>query len=159
MYCPVCGAESTQGLNYCKRCGVNLLSNTASQQPSSWANSIKTLGLFMSTALVAVVGLVGMFVTASELSEPHRNMPPQFLTGILFVIGAAVLGIIWSLISLLTKLMGVPGHQVSRPMTGDVAPPQIAAPSASMRVPSVTEHTTRNFELPREREPGQKVTR
>ena len=24
MFCPYCGTESTQGLNYCKRCGANL---------------------------------------------------------------------------------------------------------------------------------------
>ena len=24
MFCPFCGTESTQGLNYCNRCGGNL---------------------------------------------------------------------------------------------------------------------------------------
>ena len=57
MYCPNCGAEFTNGLKYCKRCGANL-----SQSVSS-AMSGDDIGKFASMFwAIAVYGFVSLAV-------------------------------------------------------------------------------------------------
>ncbi|HEX8355529.1 MAG TPA: hypothetical protein VF611_21665, partial [Pyrinomonadaceae bacterium] len=76
MFCPYCGTESTQGLNYCKRCGGNLapLAQGGAQETrpavvapgAAWAAGL-------TTAALVVMGLALIFPIATELAS--HGMP------------------------------------------------------------------------------------
>ena len=150
MYCPVCGAESTSGLNYCKRCGASLspvTNETEAARPIS-----KPLALLLPVALVSIVGLIAFFVSLVHLS--HGGVDPRPLIAITAFAGATVLGVVGLLIWLLMQLSGIHRRlsQVEkepRP-TGRSSQPQLQARPIS--VPSVTENTTRNFDPARLRD-------
>ena len=143
MYCPVCGAESTQGLNYCKRCGAGLGLPVNSAEPKGGVS--KLVALAMLPTLVSAVGLIGLFTTASEM----RGLDPRFLVAIVAFSGATVVGVVMVLAWLLLRLSGLPQSAMSprepapppamRHQPAELPPPRIL-------MPSVTEHTTRNFE-------------
>ncbi|MDQ3806441.1 MAG: zinc ribbon domain-containing protein [Acidobacteriota bacterium] len=151
MFCPHCGTESSQELNYCKRCGGNLYppaprpeGRPAVTPAAAWAVGLSTLG-------VVVVGLIALFAALDKLSE--RGLPPDvFKVLIVFV----SLTIVFS-VALLTLFWSRLLHGAAR--RPDSAPPQLASPThanelgaaqftplASARQPSVTEQTTRTLE-------------
>ena len=149
MYCPVCGAESTQGYNYCKRCGASL-SPVTNETEAARPNS-KPLAMLLPVALVSIVGLIAFFVSIVHLS--HGGIESRPLIAITAFAGATVLGVVGLLIWLLMQLSGI--HQrpwqvekEARP-TRSPSPPQLQAP---ISVPSVTENTTRNFDPARLRD-------
>jgi hypothetical protein len=150
MYCPVCGGQSTSGLNYCKRCGASLspvTNETEAARPIS-----KPFALLWPVALVSIVGLIAFFVSLVHLS--HGGVDPRPLIAITAFAGATVLGVVGLLIWLLMQLSGIHRRpwQVekdARP-TGGSPQPQLQAPPIS--VPSVTENTTRNFDPARLRD-------
>lgn len=151
MYCPVCGAESTQGLNYCKRCGATLSPIAGGAEPRPALRSASLLPV----ALVSVVGLIGFFVTIVALA--NSKIDQEALIGVAAFGGATVFGVVGLLIWLLTQLSGVglrSSHvnKGTRSVSGSSTQPQLSAPSVS--VPSVTENTTRNFDPPVYREKG-----
>ncbi|HET8676455.1 MAG TPA: hypothetical protein VFO63_11745, partial [Blastocatellia bacterium] len=55
MYCPVCGAETVQGLKYCKQCGANL------NPPGAHVNISKLTGMFWAIAVFGI-GALGLLV-------------------------------------------------------------------------------------------------
>src|SRR5919202_1810219 len=77
MYCPHCGAESTQGLNYCNRCGGNLYPPATVNPQSSIAPHESRLHVSTGAAwaagvtmfLVVCVGLAAVFGTISDLAH------------------------------------------------------------------------------------------
>jgi hypothetical protein len=144
MFCPVCGAESTQGLNYCKRCGAGL---SASTPPAEVKASSAATGAMFLLALVSIGGFIGLFVTINNLAQ--RGVDSEMLVAVTAFGGATVLGVVGLLVWLLFRLMSA--HQPAArkdkaptPLARDYKSPQLPAPPASM--PSVTENTTRNFE-------------
>lgn len=153
MYCPVCGAESTQGLNYCKRCGAGL---SASTPPIEQKGSIgKAMGVMLFlVSLVSIAGFVALFSTVYNLGE-RPGFEPRTLIGIMAFGGATVVGVVGLLVWLLLRL--TTGHQpVASPdrpanlVPRDYSVPQLPAPPIG--IPSVTENTTRNFDPSRYRE-------
>src|SRR5262245_11214563 len=156
MYCPVCGAESTQGLNYCKRCGSGLTAPAFPIEPS--ANTGKAMaGPLFLVALVAIAGFIALFSTVYNLGE-RQAFDPRVLIGIMAFGGGTVLGVIGLMVWLLLRL--TPGYRSSRtPDTGrtvlrDYNAPQLAPPPSTMS--SVTENTTRNFDPSAYRERGRR---
>ena len=145
MYCPVCGAESTSGFNYCKRCGASLspvTNETEAARPIS-----KPLALLLPVALVSIVGLIAFFVSLVHLS--HGGVDPRPLIAITAFAGATVLGVVGLLIWLLMQLTGIRqgtshAEKGGRLLSPGSTQPQLQAPPKS--VPSVTENTTRNFD-------------
>src|SRR5436190_11835874 len=144
MYCPVCGAESTQGLNYCKRCGAGLSASTpAIEEKASMGKAVGAM-LFL-VALVSIAGFIALFVTVDSLGE--HGFDTRSLVGIMAFGGATVVGVVGLLVWLLLRLTGF--HQTVTQVESPPNPvlrvaPQLPEPPISM--PSVTEHTTRNFE-------------
>ena len=147
MYCPICGAESTQGLNYCKRCGAGL---SASTPPIEQKGSIgKAMGLLLFlVSLVSIAGFIALFSTVYNLGE-RENFPPNTLVGIMAFGGVTVVGVVGLLVWLLLRL--TTGHQPVAPpeRSANLVPreysvPQLPAPPVG--IPSVTENTTRNFD-------------
>ena len=68
MYCPHCGTESTQGLNYCKRCGgsLNVLAPGAAQESQPAVSTGKVWAVGTTTLLLIVLGLGVMFAALGE---------------------------------------------------------------------------------------------
>lgn len=150
MYCAVCGAESTPGLNYCKRCGSSLSPQTNPFDPRQ--PGARPLAMLWPVALVSMIGLIGLFATLVNLSE--RGVDFKAMIAISAFAGATVLGVVGLLIWLLMQLSGARhGSSIergARSISGSSTQPQLEAPPAS--IPSVTENTTRNFDASRLRD-------
>jgi hypothetical protein len=138
MYCPVCGSQATQGLNFCKRCGSNLTAPTGGSEnynrPPTFA--------YVLAAAVSIAGIIGLFATIAELS--NRDLHPGLFFGLIAIGGLTVFGIVAIFAWLLLRLTGIPTSW-SKPenKTAEYSQPQLQPPPPS--IPSVTENTTRNF--------------
>lgn len=155
MYCSNCGAESTLGLNYCKRCGGNL-SDTSQQAAPPPKNVGAALILAVATLGIVLGGLGFVFSTALSLIGPQ---PPGFappvhdavvVAGMMVIFGSATIGVVsMMLMKLFSRMMGFgsAADNAPRPARTFVTEhrvPQMQAPPIAVQ--SVTEHTTRNFE-------------
>jgi len=152
----MCGAESTQGLKYCKRCGADLTPAIDERAPIV----TKPLQLLWPVALVSIIGLIALFVTIVALSDAKVDQRTIALVAAFG--GATVFGIVALLITLLLKMVGSP---VSSTLGAQL---QAGTPGARMRRiseaerlrlkqglsagASVTENTTRNFDQIQARE-------
>ena len=153
MFCPYCGTESTQGLNYCKRCGGNLAplaqvgageSRPAVVAPgAAWAAGLTTRG-------VIVIGLGLILPISTELAI--RGVVPVALVFISLFVALAVVGCAAMLLRFWSLLFGVGGARTvaalpehkSQDTRGLDAPRFDSLNPAP--VPSVTEQTTRTLE-------------
>jgi len=152
MFCSSCGTEST-GLNYCNRCGANLVSvlQPASEiAPINVTKPILIIGLVM--LFLSLGGFAGVLSTAIDLSTTtgSKDLP----MAIVFFGMITILIIDILLFRLLSKLItaALSSHKVS---TAPALPSRFAAPMPQMAQPtparlpvgtSVTENTTRFFE-------------
>jgi len=153
MFCPNCGAESVQGLNFCKHCGTGL--SEADNQPPASRNVFAAF--ILAAAIVAIVlgGIAIVFNFTLSLVGPQ---PPGYTPAVHDAIAVAmamvtfgstaILFATFLLIRLFSRMMGIGTNMKStrRPKQMHAAPgvAQIHPPPLSMQ--SVTEHTTRNFE-------------
>ncbi|HSB11446.1 MAG TPA: hypothetical protein VLM38_18300 [Blastocatellia bacterium] len=146
MYCPICGAESTQGLNYCKRCGAGLSASTAPfEAPTA---SGKTLGVMtFLLSVVSIAGFIALFATVFNLGE-RQAFDPRALIAIMAFGGATVFGVVGLFVWLLLRVSSSNRPQVQpkaeRPVIREYIPSQL--PPSPVSMPSVTENTTRNFD-------------
>lgn len=171
MHCPNCGAEHSQGLRYCKRCGESLSvpTNDLDRQAGSSGASIKRAkqtehgwdieeiepsgitvkklaSLFWAVAVFGFISfgaLFGCAIPIALMSPEKKVLIPMFMFG-----SAGIVLIAWLLIQQLSRLIGLierPNKTPRRPVRSEETErPQIAAPPRSFS--SVTENTTRNFE-------------
>ena len=142
MFCPVCGAESTQGLNYCKRCGATQGAPPPAHQPRP-----KSMPPLIPLALVSMVGLIGFFGTLIALA--NSKIADEVLLAVAAFGGATVTGVVGLLIWVSkqqSRNVSFSSEVVTprRSSIRNSTQPQIDAPP--LVVSSVTEHTTRNFE-------------
>jgi hypothetical protein len=150
MYCPSCGAESAQGLRYCKQCGANLNFPGEMPPPPGKFPLALTVIFLVIISIISIVGIVGPFAMASDMSvrgiAPNHFLPVMLL-GPLVALGMDAL-LIWLLLRLV-KIYHQPGA-MSQPQPlrhlrpENSTPPQLNAPPSA--IGSVTEHTTRNFD-------------
>ena len=169
MYCPVCGAESTQGLNYCKRCGSNLAAPTnpikpGESRPRIRASAGAAWAMALATVAVTLGGLGIVFSNALYLVRPTFPGSTSVagaatIAGLMIMFGSAtVFGTVALLIRLFSKLLGFgqeshDSDHLRKPHTfGEHRPVQLPSPPSG--ISSVTEQTTRNFDpaLYRDRE-------
>jgi hypothetical protein len=155
MFCPYCGTESTQGLNYCKRCGGNLspLAQSPAQQTrpaavapgAAWAAGLTTMGL-------VVIGLGLIFPITTELAV--RHLPPEAVVFIALLVALTVFGCAVLLLRFWSLLFGVGGAAArTTPAlpdpratdTRELGSPRFDSLSPAP-APSVTEQTTRTLE-------------
>ncbi|MET0625846.1 MAG: zinc ribbon domain-containing protein [Pyrinomonadaceae bacterium] len=157
MFCPYCGTESTQGLNYCNRCGGNLapLAQGGARETrpavvapgSAWAAGL-------TTSAVVIIGIGMIFPITSELTI--RGMPATAVVWIAFFVAVAVLACTGMLLRFWSLLFGV-----GNPGRATTTPPALPGPKATdtrelgdarfdalnpASVPSITEQTTRTLE-------------
>lgn len=147
MYCPTCGEQNTQALNYCKHCGANL--------NASPTQTISPLMVTIFLALIAFITVMGFTIPIlgmSELSNKGFGSEPLMTFAFFFVL--ATFGIDFMLIRLLSRLLGFSkqGRQAIHPLLTK-KPKYDTSQQNHQRLPelptpvsSVTEHTTRNFE-------------
>jgi hypothetical protein len=151
MYCPNCGAESTQGLNYCKRCGgsLNAPATSAPQEARPAASPGTAWAVGLTMMLLVVIGLGILFGAMSELVHFLPAVACVFimLCGSLTVLGSVfMLTRFWMrLLTGTTKPDAASLAPARRSATGELGPARVSAlPDAPFS--SVTEHTTRTLE-------------
>ena len=155
MFCPYCGTETTQGLNYCNRCGGNLAPLTQPVQESriivapgaAWAAGI-------TTTAVVVIGLGMILPITGELTS--RGMAPGAVIAIALFVALAVVGCAAMLLRFWSTLLGAGSARHSAPAAA--ALPQHKAQDTRgldaprfdtlnpAPIPSITEQTTRTLE-------------
>ena len=152
MFCPYCGTESTQGLNYCKRCGSNLgaLSQPGAQNARPQVSNGAAWAAGISTAAVVVIGLGMIFPITTELTA--KGMNPGTVGAIALVIALAVFGCVAMLLRFWSQILGV-GRTPAPKTLQPPAAAQTAELGASrfealnpQPAPSITEQTTRTLE-------------
>jgi hypothetical protein len=145
MYCPNCGDQTTQGLKYCKRCGVGL---SASTPPIETKSSFgRMMGMLLPVAVVSLGGFIALFTTVYNLGE-RSGFDTRALIAIMAFGGATVVCVIGLLVWLLLRLAGyepVPSQDKPAKLQVRDYPPQ-QLPASPISMPSVTENTTRNFD-------------
>lgn len=157
MYCPHCGAESTQGLNYCNRCGGNL-NPPATVNPQSAIVAHESRPHVSTGAawaagvtMLFVIGLVlaAVFGTISDLAHfvPPDAIVALAVTGCVTILGSVFLLTRFWMRLLLTgpaKKEAAPRLAAPAQPTGELGPARHGAlPDAHFT--SVTEHTTRTL--------------
>jgi hypothetical protein len=154
MYCPYCGTETTQGLNYCNRCGGNLAPLT--QAPSQESRIIVAPGAAwaagLTTTAVIVIGLGMIFPITGELTL--RGMPPTAVVAIALFVALGVVACAAMLLRFWSLLLGVGGARNHAPAALPAHKSQDTRGLDAQRfeslnpasVPSVTEQTTRTLE-------------
>lgn len=156
MFCPYCATETTQGLNYCNRCGGNLAPLT---QPVQESRTIVTGGAAwaagLTTSAVVIIGLGMIFPITSELTA--KGMGPLAVVAIALLVALAVLGCAAMLLRFWSSLLGVGparGHAAAAPAalpahksqdTRGLDAPRFDSLNPAP-VPSITEQTTRTLE-------------
>ena len=153
MFCPYCGTETTQGLNYCNRCGGNLAPLTQAPElrtvvvsnGAAWAAGL-------TTTAVIVIGLGIIFPITSELAI--RGVPPIAFVAIALFVALAVVGCAAMLLRFWSMLFGgarqhaTAAAALPQPKTQDTR--GLDAPRFDSLnpapVPSVTEQTTRTLD-------------
>jgi hypothetical protein len=168
MHCSNCGAES-YGLRYCKVCGESLINTNpiadASHPPVPSRITGAAWAIALATTAITLGGLGIVFSHVAEIVTPSpwaANIPRHASDYVPVAVPMIVFGtatvflIVLMLIRLFIRLMNLPqeparrdkeklpGIPHYRPNAVRMDQPQIQAPPIS--VPSVTEHTTRNFD-------------
>jgi len=150
MYCPTCGVETGQGLNYCKACGGPLGGRT--DAPARRSPTFKEILLFLVVASLGLVGPLGLFIESDDLVRSGRAPISVFI--IMFAAGALLS--FFTLVLLVWLFIKLTALSTSEPVFPSLRRKDKALPAAPYQVsqvrrgdestPSVTEHTTRNFE-------------
>lgn len=153
MYCQHCGAESTQGLNYCKRCGGNLgaLAQFTSHEAGQSLPTGTVRAVGFSLIAVVVFGLIVLTALMTQLVE--HGVRPEPLVIVMMCGSLTILGSIFMLTRFWMHMLGKPrGSDAPRlhapaAHTNDLGPaPQRFGALQDAPVSSVTEHTTRTLE-------------
>jgi hypothetical protein len=170
MHCSFCGRLAHTTSRYCNGCGEPLINtNPLTEAPPPQGPTRLTgaaWAIALATTAITLGGLGIVFSTVSRIVSPPpwvANIPrnPGEIIPVavpMIVFGTAtVFLIVFMLIRLFIRLMNLPAASVQsekykqpgipqyRPSAVSAPPPpQIQAPPISM--PSVTEHTTRNFD-------------
>jgi hypothetical protein len=155
MFCPYCGTETTQGLNYCNRCGGNLAPLTQLAQESrvvvapgsTWAAGLTTMG-------VVVIGLGLIMPITVELTL--RGMAPGPIIAIALFVALAVVACAAMLLRFWSTLLagGAARHNAHAPAALPQPKAQDTRDLDAQRfdslnpapIPSITEQTTRTLE-------------
>jgi hypothetical protein len=156
MFCPYCGTESTQGLNYCNRCGGNLaplMQTGAGEQRPAVVSPGAAWAAGLTTMAVIVIGLGIIFPIVTELTS--HGMAPTAVVSIALFVALAVVGCAAMLLRFWSLLFGVGGarHNTAAPsLHGRKAQDTRGLDAArfdslnAAPVPSITEQTTRTLE-------------
>ena len=162
MYCQHCGAESTQGLNYCNRCGGQIGALAQSQPrevgPALPTGTVRAVGFSLIAVVVFGLGILTALMT--ELARTGMRSDPLIfimMFGALTVLGSVfMLTRFWMRMLSAGKPEKTEAPRLYAPPihTNELGPqPQhfAALHDAPIPVPSVTEQTTRTLEHAKKR--------
>jgi hypothetical protein len=154
MYCQHCGAESTQGLNYCNRCGGNLgaLAQAPPREVSQPLPTGTVRAVGFSLIAVVVFGLIIMTALLTELV--HSGVRPEPLVLIMMCGSFTILASVFMLTRFWMRMLsggksetsGAPRLFQRASHTNELGQPQPFGALHDAPIPSVTEHTTRTLE-------------
>ncbi|HEX8338239.1 MAG TPA: hypothetical protein VF621_16090, partial [Pyrinomonadaceae bacterium] len=134
MFCPYCATETTQGLNYCNRCGGNLAPLT---QPVPESRTIVAGGAAwaagLSTAAVVIIGLGMIVPLVTELTA--KGMDTSAVVVLASLVALAVVGCAAMLLRFWSSLFGL----------GPARPQAAPAPAA---LPAHGSQDTRGLDAP-----------
>jgi len=143
MYCPDCGAETTPGLNYCKRCGANLAQRGGPEFPV-----LLTVVFLALILIIMTIGLALPFVALPDLvvrGVSVRELRPLMVLSPMVALGASGL-LVWLLLKLIEINRGRrAADDARRQVTWRPAPAQVEAPPRP--VTSVTDRATGAFDI------------
>lgn len=147
MFCPNCGAEYAQKINYCKRCGATMTTPTNTVEVN--VPRPRLTGIFGAVSLFSLIGLIACFTAFTELAnrglrDEHLFIP--FIFGLFFVFGISAL-LIWQLARTVSIFRDAVRHPKSEPLPlpqPQYQPPQLVTPPEPLA--SITDHTTRSFD-------------
>jgi len=154
MFCPTCGAESAEGLRFCKQCGSGLTLPLSAEYSrpvritgAVWAVAVMTL-LCFGTLFGTVIALAGMGIRSEDVLAP------------IAILGSfSIVGICAMMIRMVSRIAGSTVPATKQPAGGKQAIrssyPQAQIPPPQGYIPSVTENTTRSFD----RQPGESSSR
>jgi hypothetical protein len=154
MYCQHCGAESTQGLNYCNRCGGQIAA-LAQGQPREVGSgpptgTVRAVGF----SLIAVV-VFGLGILTALMSElVHSGLRPEALVIIMMCGSLTILASVFMLTRFWMRMLHGGKHVTpdaprlfQHPThTNELGPQRFGGALPDTPAPSVTEHTTRTLE-------------
>jgi hypothetical protein len=146
MYCPSCGAESALDLNYCSRCGANMVQTLTTTQPvTPFSITMPALIIGAITVLLTLGGFTVLAVAARGLSRALQQPDPLIA---LMVFGMSTIMIcdilLLRLLSRIVKASLETKQVIQLPKPAAREHPRQLSPRLEP-VPSVTEHTTRTF--------------
>ncbi|HEX5732984.1 MAG TPA: hypothetical protein VF131_09140 [Blastocatellia bacterium] len=157
MYCSSCGAESGEGLQYCKRCGVNL----SPAEPANTTGKPRGLVWIVTFGIAMIMGLPmgGIAVVYERIPDLlAQGFPLWFLT-VLAIISLLMMSVATVLLSRLLAplfkayLQSGDVTQSRKQKPGVHTAAQLNAPRDS--VSNASEETTRSFEpIAAERDTG-----
>jgi hypothetical protein len=156
MYCQHCGAESTQGLNYCNRCGgqIGALTQPApsevGRQQGLPTGTVRAVGF--SLIAVVVFGLGLMVALMSELV--HSGVRPEPLVLIMMCGSFTILASVFMLTRFWMRMLSGKSESAARQPrlhappshTNELGTPQRFGALPDTPASSITEHTTRTLE-------------
>jgi hypothetical protein len=143
MFCSTCGAESTIGLNYCKRCGTSLSAPADDRQHKGVPTGLVALFAIV-IAFLGLVGLMAIIEGGADLAHAGVGglLVPIIACGAAVLLGVETM-LVWVLMRLLNSYgISPPAPKLKKSLPAAAA--QLAPPPHGFT--SVTEHTTRHFE-------------
>jgi hypothetical protein len=150
MFCPFCGFEYTQKLNYCKRCGENL--NPGVPPVEVKAPRLNIAALATAVTVFGLGGLVVVFTAYYQLIRwglRGDDALVPFIGSLVFISGVS--GLLLYQLSRVITAMQQTRHIVysERPVLPESRQAAYASPTEARRsaieIASVTESTTRQF--------------
>ena len=155
MYCSSCGAEVSEGMSYCNRCGAKLKPVSdevavVSSQPPARVSPSAAWAMAAAVSIITIIGLGLAFSMVMVFVERGLSLDEGRLAVIMATL-VSVLLIDWLLLRQFTRLTS--GKTLAADDTtlkpekkklSEKTPPQLAAPREP--VASVTENTTRTFD-------------
>ncbi len=150
MFCPSCGFEYTQKMNYCKRCGGSL--GVAGVVDAPKIERPKLATMFVAIAVFGIAWMIAAFAMLDALTKRGLRgddlIVPIVVT--LMFTGAIAGLLIWQLARLITAYQKTGRNVVvERHFIREAPPAQLGAPTdpiqQAVEPPSVVEHTTRQM--------------
>ena len=146
MFCPNCGAQSIEHLNYCKQCGANLTALAGAGRHDSVEKSIETLGLVIAGTTITLLGMaLGSLVLIKNGAIDGtlgRIVVVMCLVGFVLVEGV-LLWRMWRETRKQNETTSPPASNLSTRELGPASGRELAEPVQPL---SVAEPTTRELE-------------
>src|SRR5919112_3602873 len=149
MYCQHCGAESTQGLNYCNRCGSNLgaLAQPAPREVGQGLPTGTVRAVGFSLIAVVVFGLIIMTALMTELV--HSGVRPEPLVIIMMCGSLTILASVFMLTRFWMRMLSGGKSDAADATrlfqrashTNDLAPSRSASARSATRPPRASPNT------------------